>query len=73
MRSPLWSVMLPVYEPNSYIKEAIRSVLDQDPGNDHMQIAMLLMMRLQAAGLRIWCGPSPATGLVTSDNRVIWD
>ena len=41
MRSPLWSVMLPVYEPTSYIKEALRSVLDQDPGPAHMQIAVV--------------------------------
>ncbi len=41
MRSPLWSVMLPVYEPNSYMKEAIRSVLDQDPGYENMQIAVV--------------------------------
>jgi glycosyltransferase involved in cell wall biosynthesis len=39
---PRWSVMLPVREPRrAHLAEALRSVLDQDPGRDHMEIVVL--------------------------------
>ncbi len=38
---PYWSVMMPVYNCDDLFEEALRSVLDQDPGPDRMQIAVL--------------------------------
>lgn len=38
---PLWSVMIPTYEPSAYLEETVRSVLDQDPGPAVMQIAIV--------------------------------
>jgi glycosyltransferase involved in cell wall biosynthesis len=38
---PLWSVMIPTYNCISYIKEAIQSVLMQDPGEEIMQIEVV--------------------------------
>ena len=38
---PLLSVMLPVYEPNEFLLEALRSVLSQDLGPENMQIAIV--------------------------------
>ncbi len=38
---PFWSVMLPTYEPGDRFARTLRSVLDQDPGPDAMQIAVV--------------------------------
>ena len=38
---PLWSVMIPVYNCGSFLASSIQSVLDQDPGCDHMQIEVV--------------------------------
>lgn len=41
VRRPLWSVMIPSYNCNQYLVENIRSVLQQDPGADLMQIEVV--------------------------------
>ena len=39
---PFWSVMIPTYNPNpAYLEQTLRSVLDQDPGSQHMQIELI--------------------------------
>lgn len=41
IRRPLWSVMIPVYNPGEFLLESIRSVLKQFPGEDKMQIEVV--------------------------------
>lgn len=41
MTKPFWSVMMPVYRPDSYLEEALRSVLAQGIGPDRMQIQVV--------------------------------
>jgi glycosyltransferase involved in cell wall biosynthesis len=38
---PSWSVMMPAYDAGDHLEQALRSVLDQDPGPDRMQIAVV--------------------------------
>ena len=38
---PLWSVMIPAYNCGQYLIETLRSVLDQDPGPEVMQIEVV--------------------------------
>lgn len=38
---PLWSVMIPTYNPDRHLEEALNSVLRQDPGSDAMQIEVV--------------------------------
>lgn len=38
---PFWSVMIPTYNPGELLGEALRSVLAQDPGPEHMQIQVV--------------------------------
>jgi GT2 family glycosyltransferase len=38
---PYWSVMIPTYNREQYLEETVRSVLDQDPGRDRMQLAVV--------------------------------
>ncbi|HKQ72400.1 MAG TPA: glycosyltransferase [Blastocatellia bacterium] len=38
---PFWSVMIPAYEPNGLLGQAIESVLAQDAGADEMQIEVV--------------------------------
>ena len=38
---PLWSVMIPTYECAGYLRQALESVLAQDPGPEHMQIEVV--------------------------------
>jgi GT2 family glycosyltransferase len=38
---PLWSVMIPIYNSASYLRETLASILAQDPGPDVMQIAVV--------------------------------
>lgn len=37
---PFWSVIVPAYKPN-YLAQALRGVMDQDPGPEHMEILVL--------------------------------
>ena len=38
---PFWSVMLPTYNCTAIFEQTLRSVLEQDPGPDQMQIAVV--------------------------------
>jgi glycosyltransferase involved in cell wall biosynthesis len=38
---PRWSVMIPVYNCSGYLEQTLRSVLEQDPGSDKMQIEVI--------------------------------
>lgn len=38
---PFWSVMIPTYNGNHYLKQTLQSVLEQDPGVDLMQIEIV--------------------------------
>jgi glycosyltransferase involved in cell wall biosynthesis len=38
---PLWSVMIPTYNCLSFLQGTLESVLAQDPGPEHMQIAVI--------------------------------
>jgi hypothetical protein len=38
---PLWSVMIPTYNGTEYLEKTLRSVLEQDPGSDLMQIEVV--------------------------------
>ena len=38
---PFWSVMVPSYNASALLEATLRSVLDQDPGPDRMQIAVV--------------------------------
>jgi glycosyltransferase involved in cell wall biosynthesis len=38
---PLWSVMIPVYNRTKYVKQAVESVLVQDPGPEKMQVCIV--------------------------------
>jgi glycosyltransferase involved in cell wall biosynthesis len=38
---PSWSVMIPTYHCAAYLREALESVLAQDPGGDEMQIEVV--------------------------------
>ena len=38
---PFWSVMIPTHRPDdSFMRQTIESVLEQDPGRDQMQIVL---------------------------------
>ena len=38
---PFWSVMIPTYNNNHYLKQTLQSVLQQDPGTEIMQIEIV--------------------------------
>jgi len=38
---PKWSVMIPTYNRTKYLEETLRSVLEQDPGPEQMQIEVI--------------------------------
>ena len=40
-KRPLWSVMIPAYNCSSYLRDAMKSVLAQDPGAEKMQIEVI--------------------------------
>jgi glycosyltransferase involved in cell wall biosynthesis len=41
IKRPFWSVMITVYDRTLYLERALKSVLDQDPGPDDMQIEVV--------------------------------
>src|SRR5258707_3956554 len=41
VRRPMFSVMIPAYNCTNYLREALSSVLAQDPGEDKMQIEVV--------------------------------
>lgn len=41
VRRPLWSVMIPTFNCAKYLREALESVLAQDPGPEQMQIEVV--------------------------------
>ncbi|MBD3296374.1 MAG: glycosyltransferase [Candidatus Omnitrophica bacterium] len=40
-RRPRWTVLIPTYNCANYLKEALASVLDQDPGPENMEIIVV--------------------------------
>lgn len=38
---PFWSVMIPTYNCADYLRDTLKSVLEQDPGSDQMQIEVV--------------------------------
>ncbi|KAB8330889.1 glycosyltransferase [Scytonema tolypothrichoides VB-61278] len=38
---PFWSVMIPTYNGTKYLEQTLRSLLDQDPGSEYMQIEVI--------------------------------
>jgi glycosyltransferase involved in cell wall biosynthesis len=38
---PFWSVMIPTYNRTQYLGETLRSILEQDPGSEDMQIEVI--------------------------------
>jgi len=38
---PFWSVMIPTYNATDLLEKTLRSVLDQDPGSDRMEIVIV--------------------------------
>ncbi|MBE9224572.1 glycosyltransferase [Phormidium sp. LEGE 05292] len=38
---PFWSVMIPTYNPKKYLEETLRSVIEQAPSYDQMQIEVI--------------------------------
>lgn len=41
VRRPTWSVMIPTYNCAKYLTKTLESVLEQDPGPEHMQIEVV--------------------------------
>ena len=50
---PFWSVMIPIYNRTTTLEAALRCVLDQDPGAEHMQIAVVDDCSANGAGREI--------------------
>src|SRR5688572_7278421 len=48
---PIWSVMIPTYNCARYLREALSSVLAQDPGSEIMQIEVVDDCSSDAPGL----------------------
>jgi glycosyltransferase involved in cell wall biosynthesis len=38
---PFWSVMMPTYNVPDYFEQTLRSVLDQDPGHERMEVVVI--------------------------------
>lgn len=79
---PFWSVMLPTYNPSPLFEETLRSVLDQDPGPDQMQIAVVddcspkvdvetLLRRLDPVGRVEWIRNPTNVGLAGNWNACV--
>ncbi len=41
LQRPFWSVMIPTFNRTTYLEQSLRSVLDQDPGREEMQIEVV--------------------------------
>ena len=41
LHRPRWSVMIPTYNRTKYLSQTLKSVLEQDPGSDEMQIEVI--------------------------------
>src|SRR5947208_16127184 len=81
-RRPFWSVMIPTYNPQAdYLEETLKSVLQQDPGSEHMQIEVVddcskdgtasEITRRVGAGRVTFHAESEDRGLVNTWNRCI--
>ena len=79
---PFWSVMIPAYNPRAdYLEQTLRSVLQQDPGPDQMQIEVIddgstgntasEVSRRVGAGRVIFYAESQNRGLANAWNRCI--
>ena len=79
---PFWSVMIPTYNPRAdYLEETLKSVLQQDPGSEHMQIEVVddcskdgtasEITRRVGAGRVTFHAESENRGLVSTWNRCI--
>ena len=79
---PFWSVMIPTYNPRAdYLEETLKSVLQQDPGSEHMQIEVVddcskdgtasEITRRVGAGRVTFHAESENRGLVNTWNRCI--
>ena len=79
---PFWSVMIPTYNPRAdYLEETLKSVLQQDPGSEQMQIEVVddcskdgtasEITRRVGAGRVTFHAESENRGLVNTWNRCI--
>ena len=79
---PYWSVMIPTYKPRAdYLEQTLRSVLQQDPGSEHMQIEVIddgsmddtasEVTRRTGAGRVTFYGEAQNRGLANAWNRCI--
>jgi glycosyltransferase involved in cell wall biosynthesis len=79
---PFWSVMIPTYNPRAdYLEETLKSVLQQDPGPDKMQIEVIddgstddtacEITRRIGTGRVMFHGESENKGLANNWNRCI--
>src|SRR2546430_13290364 len=77
---PFWSVMIPTYNPRAdYLEQTVRSVLQQDPGSEQMQIEVIddcskddtasEVTRRVGAGRVIFHAESQNRGLANTWNR----
>ena len=62
---PFWSVMIPTYNPRPYFEQTLQSILDQDPGPDQMQIAVVDDGSLQS-------DPEPIVQRLAGDRMTIF-
>jgi glycosyltransferase involved in cell wall biosynthesis len=79
---PFWSVMIPTYNPHAdYLEQTLRSVLQQDPGPEQMQVEVIddcsnddtasEVTRRVASGRVTFHGEAQNLGLANAWNRCI--